>query len=179
MATQTPDNSSPLLCSGDGYGRGEGFAAIVLRQQQLECEAEAFAMISGSAVNQDGRSSGLTAPNGPSQTALVRCGLLYTVGDMCPLSYHQQHLEALCLHSPVGQWHSERNVALLPKWCNLHMATSPPMVTREPRSPSETRAAERQRRRQASPQTVSAQCPSTAPEPRWATPLRLGRLARP
>ena len=53
--------------------------AVVLRQQQLRGEGEAFALVCGSAINQDGRSSGLTAPNGPSQTALVRCGLQYIV----------------------------------------------------------------------------------------------------
>ena len=58
--------------SGDGYGRGEGFVAVVLRREQLHGEGEALAHVCGSAINQDGRSSGLTAPNGPSQTALVR-----------------------------------------------------------------------------------------------------------
>ena len=63
-----------LARSGDGYGRGEGFVAIVLRSQQLSGGDDgAYAVVSGSAINQDGRSSGLTAPNGPSQTALVRC----------------------------------------------------------------------------------------------------------
>lgn len=67
-------NISAAARSGDGYGRGEGFVAIVLRRQQLHSEGAAIALICGSAINQDGRSSGLTAPNGPSQTALVRCG---------------------------------------------------------------------------------------------------------
>ena len=58
--------------SADGYGRGEGCAALVLR-----CEASGssgsppLAVLRGSLVNQDGRSSSLTAPNGPSQTALI------------------------------------------------------------------------------------------------------------
>jgi acyl transferase domain-containing protein len=55
--------------SGDGYGRGEGFAAALLTQArpgQL-----ALAVVRASSVSQDGQSSGLTAPNGPSQTKLV------------------------------------------------------------------------------------------------------------
>ena len=63
-------------CSGDGYGRGEGFAALVLRRSSGTysgaAAAAAHMVIRGSTVNQDGRSSGLTAPNGPSQAALVR-----------------------------------------------------------------------------------------------------------
>lgn len=63
------------FCSGDGYGRGEGFAALVLRRSTGSASsAAALVVVRGSAVNQDGRSSGLTAPNGPSQAALVRCG---------------------------------------------------------------------------------------------------------
>ncbi|KAK9803914.1 hypothetical protein WJX72_004698 [[Myrmecia] bisecta] len=74
--------------SGDGYGRGEGFAVAVLQDAQHAQRSAAYGqlgnalvIIAGSAVNQDGRSSGLTAPNGPSQTALVyaalACGSLF------------------------------------------------------------------------------------------------------
>ncbi len=68
--------------SADGYGRGEGFNAFVLRGARpphlddLAAErgvpaaaAPVLAMVRGSAVNQDGRSSSLTAPNGPAQQA--------------------------------------------------------------------------------------------------------------
>ena len=54
----------------DGYGRGEGYAAIVLEPARATSTA-ALALYAGTAVNQDGRSSGLTAPHGPSQQALV------------------------------------------------------------------------------------------------------------
>ncbi|KAK9866518.1 hypothetical protein WJX84_000275 [Apatococcus fuscideae] len=62
--------------TGDGYGRGEGFAVAVLRGWQedghpAEGSQIPAAIVKGSAVNQDGRSSSLTAPNGPSQQALV------------------------------------------------------------------------------------------------------------
>jgi hypothetical protein len=56
--------------AGDGYGRGEGFAAAVLARVG-ELEAEESAIVMGSATNQGGRSSGLTAPHGPSQTRLI------------------------------------------------------------------------------------------------------------
>jgi acyl transferase domain-containing protein len=68
--------------AADGYGRGEGFAAIVLTQSGSASSAGDVALagsirahIRGSAVNQDGRSSSLTAPNGPSQQALLGTAL--------------------------------------------------------------------------------------------------------
>ena len=59
--------------SGDGYGRGEGFNAAVLRECTLTGNSSAvvLAVVQGSAVNQDGRSSSLTAPNGPAQQVLL------------------------------------------------------------------------------------------------------------
>ena len=69
--------------AADGYGRGDGCVAVVLKPAVACLEtgnsdsagAEGFAMLRGSAVNQDGRSSSLTAPNGPSQSALVSAAL--------------------------------------------------------------------------------------------------------
>ena len=59
----------------DGYGRGEGCAALVLRPegsvQPGGSSGPPLALLRGSLVNQDGPSSSLTAPNGPSQTALI------------------------------------------------------------------------------------------------------------
>ena len=59
--------------TADGYGRGEGFVALLLQNpasshhSDAANPAPALAVVCGSAVNQDGRSSSLTAPNGPSQ----------------------------------------------------------------------------------------------------------------
>lgn len=59
--------------AADGYGRGEGFATILLTESGIANPASnsVIAHLRGSAVNQDGRSSSLTAPNGPSQQALL------------------------------------------------------------------------------------------------------------
>uniref|UniRef100_UPI00397E46B1 type I polyketide synthase n=1 Tax=Amycolatopsis sp. lyj-90 TaxID=2789285 RepID=UPI00397E46B1 len=59
--------------SADGYCRGEGVGAVVLKRL---CDAEAdgdqvLAVIRGTAVNQDGRSASLTAPNGLAQEAVI------------------------------------------------------------------------------------------------------------
>ena len=62
--------------SADGYGRGEGFNAIVMQAAGLSGGDLTLALIQGSAVNQDGRSSSLTAPNGPAQQVHAHAGLL-------------------------------------------------------------------------------------------------------
>ena len=53
----------------DGYGRGEGCGAVVLKRLSDAQAAgdRVLALIRGSAVNQDGRSGGFTVPNGLSQ----------------------------------------------------------------------------------------------------------------
>ena len=71
--------------SADGYARGEGAGAVVLRQpgdaisaaatvQTPSASLERCALL-GVAVNQDGRSSTLTAPNGPSQHMVMMIAL--------------------------------------------------------------------------------------------------------
>ena len=71
--------------SADGYARGEGAGAVVLRKpsdaisaaatmEQSIASLERCAML-GVAVNQDGRSSTLTAPNGPSQHMVMMIAL--------------------------------------------------------------------------------------------------------
>jgi acyl transferase domain-containing protein len=77
--------------SADGYGRGEGFAALVLAVAGPHTSAAAFGLVRGSAVNQDGRSSGLTAPNGPSQTALIRDAVTGAAATPMDLGYVALH----------------------------------------------------------------------------------------
>ncbi len=61
--------------AADGYGRGEGFAVLLLELVGGEGARGVRALLAGSAVNQDGRSSGLAAPNGPSQTKLLEAAV--------------------------------------------------------------------------------------------------------
>ena len=76
--------------SADGYGRGEGFNAIIMQAAGLRSGAGGLtlALIQGSAVNQDGRSSSLTAPNGPAQQVRAHVGLL--PAGSCILRMHIQ-----------------------------------------------------------------------------------------
>jgi 3-oxoacyl-(acyl-carrier-protein) synthase/acyl carrier protein len=59
--------------SANGYVRGEGCGAILLKRKSDDDLS--LARICGSAINQDGRSNGLTAPNGPAQTKLIQSAL--------------------------------------------------------------------------------------------------------
>ncbi|WP_433664501.1 type I polyketide synthase [Nocardia sp. CA-128927] len=58
----------------DGYVRGEGSAAVVLKPlAQAEQDGDrVYAVLLGSAINQDGRTNGLTAPSYQSQVDVLR-----------------------------------------------------------------------------------------------------------
>jgi len=63
--------------SADGYVRGEGGGAFILRRlsDALERGDVIRAIVRGSAINQNGMGNGVTAPNGPAQQAVVRRAL--------------------------------------------------------------------------------------------------------
>ena len=69
-----PDGRSKTFqANADGYGRGEGAAAVVLKRlsEALRDGDQILATLRGSAVNHDGRSNGLTAPSGTAQRAVI------------------------------------------------------------------------------------------------------------
>nr|QCQ29630.1 polyketide synthase-nonribosomal peptide synthase [Alternaria oxytropis] len=80
--------------SADGYARGEGFAAIVLKTldratahaDDVEC------IIRATAVNQDGRTAGITAPSAAAQTALIKRA--YHDAGLDPVADRCQFFEA-------------------------------------------------------------------------------------
>ena len=59
---------------GDGYGRGEGFAAVVLKRvsDAVRDGDPIRAVIRGTGVNQDGKTKGITVPNADAQAGLIR-----------------------------------------------------------------------------------------------------------
>ncbi len=68
--------------SADGYARGEGFAAVVIKtlKKALVDGDDIESIIRNTGVNQDGRSAGLTVPSAAAQAELMkltyaRCGL--------------------------------------------------------------------------------------------------------
>lgn len=66
----------------DGYARGEGFAAIVIKslKKAIADQDDIDSVIRNTGVNQDGRSAGLTVPSAVAQASLITstyegCGL--------------------------------------------------------------------------------------------------------
>ena len=109
----------PLLCSpvvrfktfdasADGYGRGEGFAVVLMTRQQLgvpSSTAGPLAVVCGSAVNSAGRSSGLTAPSGPAQQKLLAVALASTAGQVsvADVAFLAVHGTGTPLGDPIGE----------------------------------------------------------------------------
>lgn len=60
--------------TGDGYGRGEGIAALVLKRVSAAVEEKSpiRAVIRGTGVNQNGRMKGITLPSVDAQVALMK-----------------------------------------------------------------------------------------------------------
>lgn len=60
--------------SGDGYGRGEGIAALVLKRVPTAVEEKSpiRAVLRGTGVNQNGRMKGITLPSVDAQMALIQ-----------------------------------------------------------------------------------------------------------
>lgn len=60
--------------SADGYARGEGVAAVILKplSRALQDNDPIECIIRETAVNQDGRSAGLTVPSNLAQSTLIR-----------------------------------------------------------------------------------------------------------
>lgn len=79
--------------SADGYGRGEGGVAVVLRRVEDAAanDNSIEAVILGSAVNHDGASNGFTAPSGPAQRELMTQALKQAGVDPSDVAYVEAH----------------------------------------------------------------------------------------
>ncbi|MFI8977450.1 amino acid adenylation domain-containing protein [Nocardia asteroides] len=99
-----PDGRSKVFsAAADGFGRGEGVAALVLKRLDaaLADGDPIHAVLRGSAINHDGPSSGLTVPNPNAQTAVIRKALLDA--DVTPdqVSYLETHGTGTQLGDPI------------------------------------------------------------------------------
>ncbi len=89
--------------SADGYVRGEGAGAIVLKRlaDAIASGDNVIACIRGSACNHDGRSTGLTVPNGPAQRAVIEAALANGAVDRNRLAFIEAHGTGTSLGDPI------------------------------------------------------------------------------
>eukprot|EP01034_Spumella_vulgaris_P036697 gene36697-45270_t len=89
--------------SANGYCRGEGCVAIILKRlgDAMKLGDKMYGIIKGSAVMQDGRSASLTAPNGLAQEALMRAVISDARVDARDVRYVEAHGTGTPLGDPI------------------------------------------------------------------------------
>jgi len=89
--------------AADGYVRGEGAGAIVLKPlaKAVADQDRILALIRGTAVNHDGASSSFTAPNGPAQQEVIRLALQNAGVSPLDVNYVEAHGTGTRLGDPV------------------------------------------------------------------------------
>ncbi|MBO4205920.1 type I polyketide synthase, partial [Micromonospora echinofusca] len=99
----------PFAATADGYGRGEGCGALVLKRlsDARAASDRVYAVIRGSAVNQDGGSNGLTAPNPAAQRAVLRDA--YADAGLAP--HAARYVECHGTGTPLGDPIEARSLA--------------------------------------------------------------------
>ncbi|MEA2666132.1 MAG: polyketide synthase, partial [Candidatus Eremiobacteraeota bacterium] len=87
----------------DGYGRGEGCGAVVLRRlaDAERTGDQVLALVRGSAVNHDGRSSALPVPKGPAQEKVIRRALRAARAEPSAVAYVEAHGTGTPLGDPI------------------------------------------------------------------------------
>ncbi|PWY94774.1 polyketide synthase [Aspergillus sclerotioniger CBS 115572] len=99
----SPDARSRMWDKGaNGYARGEGTAALVLKRlsQALADGDDVEAIIRGSGVNSDGQSPGITMPFAPTQAQLIRH--VYRRAGLDPSRDRPQYFECHGTGTPAG-----------------------------------------------------------------------------
>lgn len=88
--------SKSFDASGDGYGRDEGVAALVLKRvdHAIRDGDSIRAVIRGTGVNQDGKTKGITLPSAEAQAALIRSMYQSAGLNMNDTHYFEAHVSA-------------------------------------------------------------------------------------
>ena len=87
----------------NGYGRGEGAAAIVLKnlKDAIRDNDNILALLKGSAVAQDGRTNGIMAPNANAQERVANTALKVAGIDASTVRYVEAHATSTPLGDPT------------------------------------------------------------------------------
>jgi acyl transferase domain-containing protein len=101
--TSSDGNCHSFDESANGYCRGEGCGAIILKRlsDAIRDGDGIYAVVRGSAVLQDGKSASLTAPNGLAQEMLLRSALHDAKVDASQVRYIEAHGTGTKLGDPI------------------------------------------------------------------------------
>lgn len=93
----------PFTGDGQGYGRGEGGAVVVLKRlaDATNDRDDVLAVVRATAVNHDGRCSGLTVPNGRAQRHLLADALRKAGLRGSEVDYLETHGTGTPLGDPI------------------------------------------------------------------------------
>ena len=88
----------------NGYARGDGVAAIVLKplSAALEDNDDIQCLIRETGINQDGTTTGLTMPNAAAQRSLIQSTYAKAGLDLSARANHPQYFEAHGTGTPAG-----------------------------------------------------------------------------
>ncbi|MFE1886226.1 beta-ketoacyl [acyl carrier protein] synthase domain-containing protein, partial [Streptomyces diastatochromogenes] len=89
--------------AADGYGRGEGAGALVLKKlSRAQADGDRiYAVIRGSAVNHNGASGGLTVPSAEAQAEVIADALAQGCVDPVEVDYVEAHGTGTPLGDPI------------------------------------------------------------------------------
>ncbi|MFJ9845849.1 acyltransferase domain-containing protein [Kitasatospora sp. NPDC101155] len=99
-----PDGrSKAFAASADGFGRGEGAVALVLKRlSDAQRDGDhVWCLIYGTAVNNDGHTNGLTAPSPAAQQAVIREAHARGGTDPARVRYVETHGTGTTLGDPI------------------------------------------------------------------------------
>eukprot|EP00584_Thalassiosira_punctigera_P001363 CAMPEP_0172527556 /NCGR_PEP_ID=MMETSP1067-20121228/2201_1 /TAXON_ID=265564 ORGANISM="Thalassiosira punctigera, Strain Tpunct2005C2" /NCGR_SAMPLE_ID=MMETSP1067 /ASSEMBLY_ACC=CAM_ASM_000444 /LENGTH=3313 /DNA_ID=CAMNT_0013311309 /DNA_START=123 /DNA_END=10064 /DNA_ORIENTATION=- len=87
--------------SADGYLRGEGCGAVLLKPANLVKPGSAYASVLGASIMSDGKSASITAPNGAAQEKLIRRALDVSGIKAEDVDYIEAHGTGTVLGDPI------------------------------------------------------------------------------